>query len=317
MIEALACGTPVLSYKEGSAPEMIDHEVTGFLVDDTDHLVAHCDASTRSTGTPAARRSRSASRPSGWSRQHLRLFERILAERGGRQQVMTIDATRVRGRHTRADNRRGSDADPGPHVLPVERSRGHLARPSPRPVLPRLAGHVALRGAVNGAPLESLAVEQTAPFAATFIARAHPFPGHADAHLVVRRERAIGRGMRERLSIVNHGLDPHDVTIELFCAVDFAHVFAVKQGSVDRPSTGGEPIDIAGLEFVRTGDGRDDTMTLTFDRPGTVQRGLVAWHLHLAPGERWEVCARSSSPAADARSSRSSVAGRQTTTPRR
>jgi glycogen debranching enzyme len=145
---------------------------------------------------------------------------------------------------------------------------------------------------VNGAPLESLAVEQTAPFAATFISRAHPFPGHADAHLVVRRGRAVGRGMREQISIVNHGLDPHDVTIDLYCAVDFAHVFAVKQGSVERPATGGEPIDIAGLRFNRIDGSRDDIVTLTFDEPGTVQRGLVSWHLQLAPGERWEVCAQ-------------------------
>lgn len=41
MIEALACGTPVLAFAEGSAPEIVDHGVTGFLCADLDDLVAH------------------------------------------------------------------------------------------------------------------------------------------------------------------------------------------------------------------------------------------------------------------------------------
>jgi glycosyltransferase involved in cell wall biosynthesis len=37
MIEALACGTPVLSFAEGAAPEIIEHERSGFLcADDAD-----------------------------------------------------------------------------------------------------------------------------------------------------------------------------------------------------------------------------------------------------------------------------------------
>ena len=33
MIEALACGTPVIAYRHGSVPEIIDHGATGFVVD--------------------------------------------------------------------------------------------------------------------------------------------------------------------------------------------------------------------------------------------------------------------------------------------
>ena len=33
MIEAMACGTPVIAFPCGSAPEVVDHGVTGFLVD--------------------------------------------------------------------------------------------------------------------------------------------------------------------------------------------------------------------------------------------------------------------------------------------
>lgn len=34
VIESMACGTPVIAFKEGSMPELIDHGKTGFLVDD-------------------------------------------------------------------------------------------------------------------------------------------------------------------------------------------------------------------------------------------------------------------------------------------
>jgi glycosyltransferase involved in cell wall biosynthesis len=39
VIEAMACGTPVIAYRRGSMPELIDHGVTGFLVDSFDEAV--------------------------------------------------------------------------------------------------------------------------------------------------------------------------------------------------------------------------------------------------------------------------------------
>jgi glycosyltransferase involved in cell wall biosynthesis len=40
MIEALACGTPVIAYRHGSVPEIIEDGVTGFVVDDLDAATA-------------------------------------------------------------------------------------------------------------------------------------------------------------------------------------------------------------------------------------------------------------------------------------
>ncbi|MGH7232226.1 MAG: glycosyltransferase family 4 protein [Nitrospiraceae bacterium] len=39
LIEALACGTPVVSYKHGSFPEIVDDGVTGFLCQNADDMV--------------------------------------------------------------------------------------------------------------------------------------------------------------------------------------------------------------------------------------------------------------------------------------
>ncbi|WP_030538782.1 glycosyltransferase family 4 protein [Sphingobium sp. DC-2] len=39
MIEAMACATPVIAFRCGSVPEVIDHGVSGFIVDDEDQAV--------------------------------------------------------------------------------------------------------------------------------------------------------------------------------------------------------------------------------------------------------------------------------------
>ena len=40
MLEAMACGTPVIAYRRGAVPEVIDDGVTGFIVDDLDGAIA-------------------------------------------------------------------------------------------------------------------------------------------------------------------------------------------------------------------------------------------------------------------------------------
>jgi glycosyltransferase involved in cell wall biosynthesis len=43
VVEAMACGTPVIAYRRGSMPELIDDGVTGFLVDTLDEAIAAID----------------------------------------------------------------------------------------------------------------------------------------------------------------------------------------------------------------------------------------------------------------------------------
>jgi len=47
MIEAMACGTPVIAYSCGAAPEVVDHGVTGYVVSNEDEAVAAVRAAER------------------------------------------------------------------------------------------------------------------------------------------------------------------------------------------------------------------------------------------------------------------------------
>ena len=78
MIEALACGTPVLAFKEGAAPEIVDDGVTGFLCDHNDDMAAaieKVDTLERSACRSAVERYFSRRR---MVNEHLALFERVL-----------------------------------------------------------------------------------------------------------------------------------------------------------------------------------------------------------------------------------------------
>ena len=43
LIEALACGTPVLGYRRGSIPEIIEHRVTGLISENLDEMTKHVE----------------------------------------------------------------------------------------------------------------------------------------------------------------------------------------------------------------------------------------------------------------------------------
>jgi len=79
MIEALACGTPVLSFRAGAAPEIVDDGVTGFVCDSTSDLVTavrHVGDLDRKACRKDVETRFSADR---MVREHLELYERLLA----------------------------------------------------------------------------------------------------------------------------------------------------------------------------------------------------------------------------------------------
>lgn len=150
---------------------------------------------------------------------------------------------------------------------------------------------------LNGHLVEALAVDVDEPFAATFLGHGAPAPGHADADVVVFRHRHVGRGMRERIVVVNHGLRPTDVVVELRCDVDFADLFEVKEGRTrdhHRHCEVGAPEGPGGTHRLRFVDEHDDVgideARLDASDPATIEPGRLSWRLHLSPGAEWSTC---------------------------
>lgn len=79
MAEALACGTPVVGFPRGAAPEIVDHGSTGYLDFDEEALLrAPIESIDRHACRAAAERRFSIDR---MARDHERLYERVVAGR--------------------------------------------------------------------------------------------------------------------------------------------------------------------------------------------------------------------------------------------
>jgi glycogen debranching enzyme len=92
----------------------------------------------------------------------------------------------------------------------------------------RILSRLELR--VNGTPVEALATVSENPFNASFVTRAKPAERMADSTVLVFRSRYLGRGMREDIALRNYGREAAYASIEIFLDVDFADIFAVKEG---------------------------------------------------------------------------------------
>ena len=87
---------------------------------------------------------------------------------------------------------------------------------------------------MNGNLPEPLAATTLDPFSGVFVLRGAPSVGRADSHLLLTRRRFVGRGMREDLEIRNFSEEAAFCSVEIELGADFADLFEVKEGRVQR-----------------------------------------------------------------------------------
>ncbi len=143
---------------------------------------------------------------------------------------------------------------------------------------------------LNQHPLEALAVANTEPYSAIHVTRGAPAEGVADASVVVVRHRHVRGGMRERIVITNHGLEPAPLTLELLCGVDFADLFEVKESRVHRRGVHAQKLHARGLDFHHRDRGVDRTVSVRVDGAPQLDDGRITWSAVLAPAETWQLC---------------------------
>jgi glycogen debranching enzyme len=123
------------------------------------------------------------------------------------------------------------------------------------------------------------------PYHAVFVSRARPQQGRADSTLLVRRERFVGQGMREDIVVGSH--DPHPTRIEVTVRVDvdFADLFAVKEGRA-RVHEGVPEQSDDGVRFEH--DIGERGRSVNVRAPGAHYRdGALRWDVSLPPRGEW------------------------------
>ncbi|PYX26318.1 MAG: glycosyl transferase [Acidobacteria bacterium] len=82
MIEAMACGTPVIAYPAGSVPEVVEEGVTGFIVPNADAAVKAIHKIESFDRAACRRRFEERFTASLMSSQYLRLYETLVGSQG-------------------------------------------------------------------------------------------------------------------------------------------------------------------------------------------------------------------------------------------
>jgi glycosyltransferase involved in cell wall biosynthesis len=85
MIEAMACGTPVLAYRRGSVPEVVDEGVTGHVVENLDEAIRKIGWVLSLDRGLVRRRFEARFSAGRMAREYVALYRKLLAEREARK----------------------------------------------------------------------------------------------------------------------------------------------------------------------------------------------------------------------------------------
>ncbi len=144
---------------------------------------------------------------------------------------------------------------------------------------------------VNGDWPEPLASHLIDPFSAAFVLQANPEPGRADSSLVVTRQRYIGRGMREDLTVRNYGAEAAFCHVELTVECDFADLFEVKEGRVERAGEIDVTHEASRITYTYTRGTFRRAAHIDFSQSPTMARPSTASYEIIVPaGGEWAVC---------------------------
>lgn len=80
VVEAMACGTPVVAFRRGSMAEVIDEAVTGYLADDVPSAVRGLEAAARLDRGRVAARARERFSAARMVSDYLRVYEQLLSK---------------------------------------------------------------------------------------------------------------------------------------------------------------------------------------------------------------------------------------------
>src|SRR5947207_10988296 len=148
---------------------------------------------------------------------------------------------------------------------------------------------------LDGEAAHPLSVTTPDAYAARFVLRRPPARGLADSTLLVVRERAVGEGLQETLTLTNLGREATALTVAIHLGADFADLFAVKEGRAVPTALHAE-VQPDGLVYTSADEGRELRVSATGEP--LVTTGSLVWRTVIPPRSSWttELLVRAAAP---------------------
>jgi glycogen debranching enzyme len=139
---------------------------------------------------------------------------------------------------------------------------------------------------VDGVRLNALSTDDLQYFEARFFLVPATGTVYIDPKLSVIRERAVGGGFHEELTVLSHAEEPADVVVRIDAGADFADLFEVKDalkkvGTYERRVDDGKLV----LGYRRETFHRETTISAT--EPAEVDEEGLTFSVHLEPHATW------------------------------
>src|SRR2546423_1181031 len=139
---------------------------------------------------------------------------------------------------------------------------------------------------LDGGATDRLSVTAREAFAARFGQRRPPQAGLADSTLLVVRERLVGEGMHELITLTNLGREATALTVAVHADADFADLFAVKEGRTPAALSHAE---VRGGELLLTRADGSRGIRITGTGDPLVTSGALVWRTVIPPRTSWSV----------------------------
>ncbi|PWU56041.1 glycogen debranching protein [Micromonospora sp. S4605] len=143
---------------------------------------------------------------------------------------------------------------------------------------------------LNGSPLLVLESAPVKPYAAAFFLTNPDLPGLRANSVGVRRQRLVGRGVEETITLQCFSTKPAVVQLRLEVGADFADILEIKETVTDRSDkiARQHAADGSRLSFAyENGPFSATVKVLVEPAADRVEGDDLVWDLYLEPGEKW------------------------------
>jgi glycogen debranching enzyme len=139
---------------------------------------------------------------------------------------------------------------------------------------------------IDGQRLNALSVDDLQYFETRFFLVPGTGTVYIDAKLSVIRQRAVGDGFHEELTILNHDDQPVNLTVRVEAGADFADLFEVKD-ALKKKGTYGAQVEKRRLTLGYTRETFRRATTISPSEPATVDENGFTFKVRLEPHGEW------------------------------